>query len=228
MLFNSVKLFACFVGSLLYFGLSILAQNVSDGEKKVGFYAIIEAQPEKGSYALTPLEDVQIHLTLSNGQHLSLVTSDQGTVVFKGVPADCEYVAEISPNGYTTAIYHGRIPAKAGFPNEFYTVKSSSESENEPSFFEDPGPADVEGFVVFPSEKWFWVSEPLPDAVVLYTSSADLLYTTTDQHGYFRFDGVKDKEGKVSISYLSYKTAEVTVPLEDDSRWVWVRMEPDL
>ena len=147
--------------------------------------------------------------------------------MFKGLPACCEYVAEISPAGYIHSIYHGRVPDKIGFPTEFYTAKFSSESEKEPSFFDDPGPADVEGFVVCPSESFFWTSEPLPDVVVLYASSADLLFTTTDQHGYFRFEGVKDKSGKVSVSYQGYKAAEAIVPLEDGSRWLWVKLEKE-
>ena len=222
--------FFCLLGLLLLSSIIGFAQKNGNGEKTVDFSVIVESPPDKidGGYALIPLDDVQIHLTLSNGQHLSTVTWNYGNALFKGVPAGCEYVAEISHDGYATAIYHGRIPAKKSFPNEFYMARSSSESEKAPSFFEDPGPADVEGFVVYPSEKWIWVSEPLQDAVVLYTSSSDLLYTTTDQHGYFRFDGVKDKEGKVSISYPNYKTAEVTVPLEDNSRWLWVKMEKDL
>ena len=222
--------FFCLLGLLLLSSLNGYTQNKADGENTVGFSVIVESPPDKieGSYALIPLDDVQIHLTLANGRHLSTVTWNYGNALFKDVPAGCEYVVEISHDGYATAIYHGRIPVKKSFPNEFYTVKSSSEPEKEHVFFEDPGPADVEGFVVCPSEKWFPVSEPIPDAVVLYTSSSDLLYTTTDQHGYFRFDGVKDKEGKVSISYPNYKTAEVTVPLEDNSRWLWVKMEKDL
>jgi len=225
---KSLKYNVCSLGLLLLSSITGLAQKNGDRGENGQFYVVVEAPPEKGRVALTPLEGVQIHLALSNGKHFSSVTSDEGTTVFKGVPAGCEYVAEIFLEGYTTAIYHDRVLARKRFPNEFYMARSSSESEKAPSFFEDPGPADVEGFVVYPSEKWIWVSEPLQDAVVLYTSSSDLLYTTTDQHGYFRFDGVKDKEGKVSISYPNYKTAEVTVPMEDDSRWVWVRMEQEL
>lgn len=224
-----VSIVACLLGLLLLSSVNGSAQKNGDGEKKVGFY-VMASTPDnlKGSCALIPLEGVQIYLTLSNGQRLSSVTSDEGTVLFKGVPAGCEYVAEISPEGYTHAIYHGRVPAKIGFPAEFYTVKPSSESEKEQSFFEDPGSADVEGFVVCRSEVFSWVQEPLPDAIVLYTSSADLLYTTTDQHGYFRFDGIKDKEGKVSVSYPGYQAVDATVPLEDDSRWLWVQLERDL
>lgn len=224
-----VSIVACLLGLLLLSSVNGSAQKNGDGEKKVGFY-VMASTPDNlnGSCALIPLEGVQIYLTLSNGQRLSSVTSDEGTVLFKGVPAGCEYVAEISPEGYTHAIYHGRVPAKIGFPAEFYTVKPSSESEKEQSFFEDPGSADVEGFVVCRSEVFSWVQEPLPDAIVLYTSSADLLYTTTDQHGYFRFDGIKDKEGKVSVSYPGYQAVDATVPLEDDSRWLWMQLERDL
>ena len=225
-----VPIVACLLGLLLLSSVNGSAQKNGDGEKKVGFYVMVATPPDnvKGSCALIPLEGVQIYLTLSNGQRLSSVTSDEGTVLFKGVPAGCEYVAEISPEGYTYAIYHGRVPAKIGFPVEFDTAKPSSESEKEQSFFEDPGSADVEGFVVCRSEVFSWVQEPLPDAIVLYTSSADLLYTTTDQHGYFRFEGIKDKKGKVSVSYSSYKAVEATVPMEDDSRWLWVQLERDL
>ena len=224
-----VPIVACLLGLLSLPGIYSLAQRGQDKAKKVDFFVMVDAKPEKinGSFGLIPLEDVQIHLTLSNGQHLSSVTTDQGTTLFKGVPAGCEYVAEISPAGYIHAIYHGRVPDKIGFPTEFFTAKFSSESEKEPSFFDDPGPADVEGFVVCPSESFFWASEPLPDVVVLYASSADLLFTTTDQHGYFRFEGVKDKSGKVSVSYQGYKAAEATVPLEDGSRWLWVKLEKE-
>ena len=229
MMSKILKCITCLVGLLLLSGAIGFAQKDGDGEKKVGFY-VMASTPDnlKGSCALIPLEGVQIYLTLSNGQRLSSLTSDQGTVLFKGLPAGCEYVAEISPKGYIHAIYHGRVPAKIGFPEEFYTAKPSSESEKEQSFFEDPGPADVEGFVVCRSEVFSWVREPLPDAVILYSSSADLLYTTTDQHGYFRFEGIKDKEGKVSVSFPGYQAVEATVPSEDESRWLWMQLERDL
>ena len=119
--------------------MSSLSLRGQDKAKKVDFFVMVDAKPEKinGSFGLIPLEDVQIHLTLSNGQHLSSVTTDQGTTLFKGVPAGCEYVAEISPAGYIHAIYHGRVPDKIGFPTEFFTAKFSSESEKEPSFFDE-------------------------------------------------------------------------------------------
>lgn len=221
---------ACLLGWLLLSDVNGFAQNKGNGEKKAGLYVMVSTLPEKteGSFSLVNLMGVQVYLTLSDGRRLSSVTSDQGTTFFKGVPSGGEYIAEVSAKGYSLAIYHGRVPAKIGFPKELCVAKSSLESEQEPSFFEDPGPADVEGFVVCPSEVFSWASEPMPDAFVLYTSSDDMLYTTTDQHGYFRFEGVKDKEGKVSLSYPGYKAAEATLPLEDDSRWLWVQMEKDL
>ena len=93
--------------------------------------------------------------------------------------------------------------------------------------FKDAGVADVEGFVVCPPESWEWVSEPLPEACVLYVSAADSVCTKTDAHGYFRFDGIKDKTGKVSVSREKYKSVEAAVPPEDGSRWLWLRSERD-
>ena len=71
------------------------------------------------------------------------------------------------------------------------------------------------------------MTEPLPDAFVLYKSAADSVYTTTDQHGYFRFDGIKDRKGKVSVSHITCKSAEAAALPEDGSRWLWLTLEQD-
>lgn len=232
MLSKLFKSLACLLGVLLLSGVDLLAQKGAEGEKKVHCGAIVYARDlndkrESSAFSFPAIDGAQIRLTLSDGQIFSLISSSDNFVVFRNLPAGSEYLAEVFAAGFSSPIYHGRVLDDPRSRLEFYIV-TSTDSAEEPSFFEDPGPADVEGFVVCPSEYLPFATEPLPEAVVLYTSSADLLYTTTDQHGYFRFDGVKDKEGKVSISYPNYKTAEVTVPLEDDSRWVWVKMEKDL
>lgn len=71
------------------------------------------------------------------------------------------------------------------------------------------------------------VSEPLPDAFILYTSSSDSVYTTTDRHGYFRFDGIKDRNGKVSMSHMTCKNVDATTPPKDGSRWLWIQTKQD-
>lgn len=233
MLSKLFKSIACLLGVLLLSGVDLLAQKGAEGEKRVNCGAFVFARDlnnksESSAYAFPAIDGAQIRLTLSDGQVFSLISSADNMVVFRNLPAGSEYLAEVFAAGFSLSISHGRVPDRDGPRSLDFYIVSSTDSAEEPSFFQDPGPADVEGFVVFPSEYLNWVKEPLQDAVVLYTSSADLLYTTTDQHGYFRFDGVKDKEGKVSISYPNYKTAEVTVPMEDDSRWVWVKMEKDL
>lgn len=156
-----------------------------------------------------------------------MLSSGGGAALFKDLTAGCEYVAEIAAKGYSTAIYHGRVPGKPGAPTDLFAVKSSMASADEPSPFRDPGRADIEGFVVCPSERLQWVTEPLPDAFVLFRSSADSVYTTTDQHGYFRFEGIKDKKGKVSISHMTCKSVESSVPPEDGSRWLWIQTKQD-
>ncbi len=228
---KSLNFFICFLGMLLLPGMSGWAQRNSDEPKKVNFEAIVWAEAEKKpgqmGRAFIPFQDIQVRLTFSDGQSVSSVSSDQGLAVFKGLPAGVEYMAEVSAEGYLTTVYHGTIPLKPGFPKELTAIKDPSGSAKGPSLFKDAGRADIEGFVVCPTESVGYVFEPLPDAFVFYKSSADSVYTTTDLHGYFRFDGIKDKKGKVSISHMTCKSIEAATPAEDGSRWLWLTLERD-
>ena len=231
MISKHLNYIVCFLGMLLLPGMLGWAQRSSDERKKVNFEAIVWAEAEKKpgqmGRAFIPFQDIQVRLTLSDGQSVSSVSSDQGLAIFKGLPADAEYMAEVSAEGYLTTVYHGRIPLKPGFPKECTAIKDPSGSAKGPSPFKDAGRADIEGFVVCPTESVGYVSEPLPDAFVFYKSSADSVYTTTDLHGYFRFDGIKDKKGKVSISHMTCKSIEAATPPEDGSRWLWLTLEQD-
>ena len=144
---------ACLLGFLYLPGMSSLAQRSKEGPKKVNFRVMVSAPPDnvKGSFALTPLQGTQIRLNLSDGQSFSLVSSDEGMALFKGLPDGYEYMAEISDEGYVTAIYHGSITEKPVFPQEFYTLKKPADSAEEPAPFQDAGLADVEGFVTCPA-----------------------------------------------------------------------------
>ena len=229
---NSLISAACLLGALLFPGLSGLAQDSSgDGTGRVPFKVRVSALPDqlkgRAGGALARLDSAKVYLTLSDGRHLSMLSSGGGIASFKDLPAGSEYVVEIAAKGYSQTIYHGRVPGKSGAPRDCFTVNSSLASAAEPSPFQDSGPADVEGFVVCPMERLQWVSEPLPDAFVLFTSSSDSVYTTTDQHGYFRFDGVKDKKGKVSVSHMTCKSVEASVPPTDGSRWLWIQTKQD-
>ena len=228
---KSLNFFICFLGMLLLPGMSGWAQRNSDEPKKVNFEAIVWAEAEKKpgqmGRAFIPFQDIQVRLTFSDGQSVSSVSSDQGLAVFKGLPAGVEYMAEVSAEGYLTTVYHGTIPLKPGFPKELTAIKDPSGSAKGPSPFKDAGRADIEGFVTCPTESVGYVFEPLPDAFVLYTSSADSVYTSTDQHGYFRFDGIKDRNGKVSVSHITCKSTEAATPPKDGSRWLWLTLEQD-
>ncbi len=227
--FKTTWFIVCILGLLLLPSLRGLAQRTQDRTKKVDFKVMVETRPESvnGAYACVPLTDAQIHLSLSDGRRLFVDFSVEDLFIFKGLPADCEYMAEVFSEGYSTAIYHGKVPDHQGFPGEFFILKNTSASAKRLSPFKDAGVADVEGFVVCPPESWQWVSEPLPEACVLYVSAADSVCTKTDAHGYFRFDGIKDKTGKVSVSRENYKSVEAAVPPEDGSRWLWLRAERD-
>ncbi len=220
---------ACLLGLLVLPGMSGWAQRDKDGPKKIDLAVMVGTRPNtvKGSFAVVHLPDAKIHLNLSDGHHYYVDSSTQELFIFKNLPVGCEYMAEVYAEGYVTAIYHGRVPARQGFPEEFLTLRTSAVSTESPAPFKDPGPADVEGFVVCPSESWQRVTEPLPDAFVLYKSAADSVYTTTDQHGYFRFDGIKDRKGKVSVSHMTCKSAEAAALPEDGSRWLWLTLEQD-
>ena len=223
-----IILFSCVMGLLAFPGTGAWAQRAKDGPKKVDFRVMVSAKPDnaKGSFASIPLQDAQIRLTLSNGEHFSLATSNDDLAVFKGLPDGCEYVAEISAKGYVTAIYHGNILESPVLSAEFYTLKNPAGPAEEPAPFLDAGRADVEGFVTCPAS-FPLVSVPLVEATVIYTSAADSVCTTTDSHGYFRFDGIKDKTGKVCVSRESYKSVEAAFPPKDGSRWLWLRTEQD-
>ena len=231
MIGKSLKCFVCFLGMLLLPGMHSSAQRSSDGPKKVNFEVIVWAEEEKKpgetARAFIPFPDIQVRLILSDGQSVSSVSSDQGLAVFKGLPADSEYMAEVSAEGYLTTVYHGRIPSKPMFPKEVNAIKYHSGSAKGLSPFKDAGRADIEGFVTCPTESVGFVFEPLPDAFVLYTSSADSVYTSTDQHGYFRFDGIKDRNGKVSVSHITCKSTEAATPPKHGSRWLWLTLEQD-
>ena len=219
----------CLLGLLALPGTGVWAQRTKDGSKKIDLAVMVGTRPNtvKGSFAVVHLPDAKIHLNLSDGHHYYVDSSTQELFIFKNLPVGCEYMAEVYAEGYVTAIYHGRVPARQGFPEEFLTLKTSVASTETPAPFKDPGPADVEGFVVCPSESWQRVTEPLPDAFVLYKSAADSVYTTTDQHGYFRFDGIKDRKGRVSVTHMTCKSAEAAALPEDGSRWLWLTLEQD-
>ena len=219
---------ACLLGMLLLPGLNGRAQRAKDEPRKVDLVVMAWTREEsqKRSQAFISLADAQIHLNLSDGHQVSLVSSDDGRALFKGLPAGCEYMAEVSTEGYVTTFCHGIVPDKSGSMLELYTLKNPSVSTEKPSSFKDPGPSDVEGFVSCPSSIP-WASEPLSDAFVLYKSAADSVYTTTDGHGYFRFDGIKDRKGKVSVSHMTCKSAEAAALPEDGSRWLWLTLEQD-
>lgn len=225
MMSRPLRFIACLLGLLVLPGVSGLAQNTRDGRKTGKYGAIVWIQ--ESAIALIPTTNAHIRLTFSDGHSLYQAPSGQEITLFTDLPVDGEYLAEISADGYSTAIYHGRIPTKPGSRLEFNLAKDPAGSAKEQSPFKDPGVADVEGFVVCPAESWHWVSEPLPDAFVLYTSSVDSVYTTTDLHGYFRFEGIKDKKGKVSVSHMTCRSVEAAVPPEDGSRWLWLRTEQD-
>ena len=215
---------------LLFPGVGALAQRVKDGPKKADLGVMVwieEKNSVRGGRGFIPLPDALIYLTLSDGQSVSLISSDEGRGLFKGLPAGCEYVVEAFAEGCFSTFYHGRVSDKSGSLQECWALQDPEVSTEEPSPFKDPGPADIEGFAGCRLSKPSWVSEPLPDAFVLYTSSADSVYTTTDQHGYFRFDGIKDKKGKISVSHMTCKSTEVATPPEDGSRWLWLTLEQD-
>ena len=218
----------CLLGLFALPGAGVWAQRTKDGTKKIEFKVMVSAMPDnaKGGFALIPVKGAQIRLNLSDGQSFSLVSSDGGLALFSGMPEGKEYVAEVSAEGYVTVIYHGRIEQRPVISSEFYILKDPGVPAKDPAPFKDPGSSDVEGFVTRPGS-FPLVSVPLPEACVLYTSPADSVYTKTDGHGYFRFDGIKDKTGKVSVSRENYKSVEAAVPPEDGSRWLWLRTEQD-
>lgn len=133
---------------LLLPGMRSLAQRSSDEPKKVNFAVIVWAEEEKKTgqtaRAFIPFPDIQVRLILSDGQSVSSVSSDQGLAVFKGLPADSEYMAEVSAEGYLTTVYHGRIPSKPRFPKEVNAIKYPSGSAKGLSPFKDAGRADIE------------------------------------------------------------------------------------
>ena len=216
------------IGLLAFPVAGIWAQRTRDGAKKIEFKVMVSAIPDnaKGGFALIPVTGAQIRLSLSDGQSFSLVSSDDGLALFNGMPEGKEYVAEVSAEGYVTAIYHGRIEQRPVISSEFYILKDPGVSAKDPAPFKDLGSSDVEGFVTHPGS-FPLVSVPLPEACVLYPSPADSVYTKTDVHGYFRFDGIKDKAGKVCVSRENYKSVEAAVSPEDGSRWLWLRTEQD-
>lgn len=216
------------LGLLMLPGMSVFAQSTAAG-KKVSFLVMVSTKEEgvRNGTAIVPMEGAVIRLHLSDGSSFEAISSDMGHAVFAMMPAGCEYIAEISCKGYTTAVYHGEIPERQGFPVEFHTARDSEETTDDVPAFEDRGAADVEGFVVCPASSWERVPAPLPDAFVLYTSSADSVYTTTDSHGYFRFDGIKDRSGKVAVSHMTCKGAEFSAAPENGGRWLWLKMESD-
>ena len=121
--------FACLLGTFLLPGLSSQAQDTSgDGTGKVPFHVRVSALPDnlkgRAGGALTRLDSAMVHLTLSDGRHLSMLSSGGGAALFKDLTAGCEYVAEIAAKGYSTAIYHGRVPGKPGAPTDLFAVKS--------------------------------------------------------------------------------------------------------
>ena len=219
---------ACLLGLLLLPGMSGWAQRAKDGPKKVdlGVMVWVKDDSQKKSHVFIPFADAQIHLNLSGGQRVSSVSSVDGRALFKDLPAGCEYMTEVFAKGYVTVVHHGKVPDRSGSLLEYHLLKNPAVSAEEPAPFKDPGPAGIEGFVVCPASDP-WVSEPLPDAFVFYKSSADSVYTTTDGHGFFRFDGIKDKKGKVSVSHMTCKSTEAATPPEDGSRWLYLTLEQD-
>ncbi len=216
------------LGLLILPGVSASAQTTAAG-KKASFLVTVSTKDEgvRNGTAIVPMEGAHIRLHLSDGSSFEAISSEMELAVFAKMPTGCEYIAEISCKGYTTAIYHGEIPERQDFPAEFHTARDSEEKSDDVHAFEDRGAADVEGFVVCPAISWERVPAPLSDAFVLYTSSADSVYTTTDSHGYFRFDGIKDRSGKVTVSHMTCKGAEFSAAPENGGRWLWLKMESD-
>ena len=222
-----------FISKILILGLLLLpcvnavAQTAEADDNQAFLKVMVTAKPEgaTGAMALVPMEGVEIRIYLPDGKCYKAISLEDLTE-FRKVTAGCEYVAEIFCRGYETAIYHGFVSDRPFARAEFYMVKSSVKKTKKLPPFKDPGTADIEGFAVCPASSWEWVSAPLAGATVTYTSSAESVKTKTDRHGYFRFDGIKDKSGKISITHDDCKSAEFSAEPKNGGRWLWLRVKP--
>ncbi|MBP9987554.1 MAG: hypothetical protein KBT44_06510 [Bacteroidales bacterium] len=215
------------LGMLMIPGVNAVAQTAEADDNQAFLKVMVTAKPEgaTGAMALVPMEGVEIRIYLPDGKCYKAISLEELTE-FRKATAGCEYVAEIFCRGYETAIYHGFVSDRPFARAEFYTVKSSVKKTKKLPTFKDHGTADIEGFAVCPASSWEWVSAPLAGATVTYTSSTESVKTKTDIHGYFSFDGIKDKSGKISITHDSCADAEFSAVPENGFRWLWLQVKP--
>lgn len=208
-------------------GMNAVAQNAEADRNQAFLKVMVTAKPEgaTGAMALEPMTGTDIRIYMPDGNCYKSIALDELTE-FRKVTAGCEYVAEVFCRGYETAIYHGVVSDRPRARAEFYTAKNSVKKQKKMPTFKDHGTADIEGFAVCPASSWEWVSAPLAGATVTYTSSAESVKTKTDIHGYFSFDGIKDKSGKISITHDSCADAEFSAVPENGFRWLWLQVKP--